>query len=77
MQAINGRLYPPLQYVSFVDKGAPAALLHITSTISAGAAYDGGLRQFDRLLDINGNDVQGAKHAQARPVHATVPPDGR
>ena len=22
MQAINGRLFPPLQYVSFVDKGA-------------------------------------------------------
>lgn len=50
MQAINGTLYPPLQYVSHVDEG--------------GAAYIGGLRSWDRILEVNGNDVQGASHSK-------------
>ena len=44
--------------------------IHVyTSLTTAGAAYQGGLRQFDRILEINSEDVQGAKHAQ---VHSHV-----
>ena len=65
MQAINGRLFPPLQYVSFVDKGTKTSMLYVLTClhVAVGAAYSGGLRQYDRLLEINGEDVQGAKHA--------------
>eukprot|EP00052_Salpingoeca_macrocollata_P001137 m.24047 g.24047 ORF g.24047 m.24047 type:complete len:585 (-) comp11137_c0_seq1:46-1800(-) len=48
LQAINGKLYAPLQYVSAVD--------------DAGSAYQAGLRRFDRILEVNGEDVQGANH---------------
>jgi sorting nexin-27 len=50
MQPIMGRLYPPLQYVSFVDK--------------EGAAYEGGVRLDDRILSVNGSDVTGSSHKQ-------------
>lgn len=48
MQAIGGRLYPPLQYVSFVDVD--------------GSAYEGGVRLHDRILEVNDSDVAGASH---------------
>jgi len=48
MLAISGVLYPPLQYVSAVDKG--------------GAAYEGGVRLNDRILEVNEADTRGAKH---------------
>jgi len=50
MQPIMGRLYPPLQYVSFVDK--------------EGAAYEGGVRIDDRILSVNESDVTGSSHKQ-------------
>ena len=50
MQPIMGRLYPPLQYVSFVDK--------------EGAAYEGGVRIGDRILSVNDSDVMGSSHKQ-------------
>lgn len=49
MSSIGGRLYPPLQYISAVDK--------------EGAAYRGGLRMHDRIVEVNGQDVQGATHS--------------
>jgi len=48
--AINGRLYAPLQYVSLTDEH--------------GAAWEGGLRVWDRILAVNGTDVEGASHKQ-------------
>ena len=44
MQAINGRLFPPLQYVSFVDKGTNTSMLHVLTClpVAVGAAYSGG-----------------------------------
>lgn len=48
--AINGRLYAPLQYVSLIDE--------------RGAAWEGGLRVWDRILAVNGRDVEGASHKQ-------------
>ncbi|EGD72214.1 hypothetical protein PTSG_00235 [Salpingoeca rosetta] len=48
LQAINGRLYPPLQYISHVDEG--------------GAAWRAGLRCWDRVLSVNNTDVRGASH---------------
>ena len=48
--AINGRLYAPLQYVSLIDEN--------------GAAWDAGLRVWDRILAVNGHDVEGASHKQ-------------
>ena len=48
LNSIGGKLYPPLQYVSAVD--------------TDGAAYEGGLRVHDRILEVNGVAVVGAKH---------------
>lgn len=48
MQSIAGVLYPPLQYISAVEEN--------------GAAYIGGLRKHDRVLEVNGVDVQGRSH---------------
>ncbi|EDQ91667.1 uncharacterized protein MONBRDRAFT_35789 [Monosiga brevicollis MX1] len=49
MHAVNGRLYPPLQYISHVDQG--------------GSAWEAGLRKNDRILEVNGLDARGAAHA--------------
>eukprot|EP01147_Barroeca_monosierra_P010328 gene10328-2469_t len=48
LQAINGRLYPPLQYISHVDED--------------GAAWNAGLRCWDRVLSVNGSDMRGSSH---------------
>eukprot|EP00039_Didymoeca_costata_P016460 m.297011 g.297011 ORF g.297011 m.297011 type:complete len:306 (+) comp16395_c3_seq14:3100-4017(+) len=48
MMAIGGVLYPPLQYVSAVE--------------TEGAAYEGGIRLWDRILEVNGTCVMGANH---------------
>ncbi|CAK5025274.1 unnamed protein product [Meloidogyne enterolobii] len=45
-----GQLYAPLQHVS--------AVLH------GGAAYKAGLRQGDRIVEVNGVNVEGANHRQ-------------
>ena len=39
-------------------------LLHALVLCVDGAAYQGGLRKYDRLLEVNQIDVQGMKHAQ-------------
>eukprot|EP00056_Hartaetosiga_gracilis_P007071 m.103842 g.103842 ORF g.103842 m.103842 type:complete len:639 (+) comp12624_c1_seq1:133-2049(+) len=49
MFAINGRLYPPLQYISHVDVG--------------GAGWNAGLRCWDRILSVNKEDMKGAAHS--------------
>lgn len=48
LKSINGRLYAPLQYVSAVLEG--------------GAAETAGLLMGDRILEVNGVDVEGATH---------------
>ncbi|KAG7162218.1 Sorting nexin-27-like, partial [Homarus americanus] len=45
---INGELYPPLQHVSAVLEG--------------GAAEQAGIRKGDRILEVNGVNVEGAEH---------------
>lgn len=39
-------------------------LSSFSTFLLGGAAYVGGLRQYDRLLEVNGIDVQGMKHGQ-------------
>eukprot|EP00049_Salpingoeca_infusionum_P012160 m.219503 g.219503 ORF g.219503 m.219503 type:complete len:680 (-) comp15115_c0_seq1:2855-4894(-) len=50
LAAVNGRLYPPLQYISHVDSG--------------GAAWVAGLRAWDRILFINKVDTRGLSHRE-------------
>ncbi|CAD6196177.1 unnamed protein product [Caenorhabditis auriculariae] len=50
LRSINGELYAPLQHVSAVLPG--------------GAAEKAGLRKGDRLLQVNGENVEGATHRQ-------------
>ncbi|KAB7505736.1 Sorting nexin-27 [Armadillidium nasatum] len=45
---INGELYPPLQHVSAVLEG--------------GAAERAGIRKGDRIIEVNGVNVEGAEH---------------
>ncbi len=62
MQAINGRLYPPLQYVSVVDPGLCITTRRRSYHIES-VAYKGGLRANDRILEVNGRDARGAAHS--------------
>ena len=48
LKSINGVLYPPLQHVSMV--------------MPRGAADMAGVKKGDRILAVNGVDVQGAEH---------------
>lgn len=48
LKSINGRLYAPLQHVSAVLEG--------------GAAEMAGVLRGDRILDVNGKNVEGATH---------------
>jgi len=50
LRSINGDLYPPLQHVSAVLEG--------------GAAESAGLYKGDRILAVNGVNVEGAAHKQ-------------
>ncbi|CEF65935.1 Sorting nexin-27 [Strongyloides ratti] len=50
LRSINGQLYAPLQHVS--------AILH------GGAAERAGLKMGDNILEVNGNNVEGATHRQ-------------
>ncbi|XP_025076754.1 sorting nexin-27-like [Pomacea canaliculata] len=50
LKSINGVLYAPLQHVSAVLEG--------------GAAQKAGIRKGDRILEVNGINVEGATHKQ-------------
>ncbi|VDK75456.1 unnamed protein product [Gongylonema pulchrum] len=50
MRSINGQLYAPLQHVSAVLRG--------------GAAAKAGLLKGDRILQVNGVNVEGSMHKQ-------------
>ncbi|XP_059802060.1 sorting nexin-27-like [Hemitrygon akajei] len=50
LRSINGELYAPLQHVSAVLQG--------------GAAERAGVRKGDRILEVNGVNVEGATHKQ-------------
>nr|3QGL_A Chain A, Sorting nexin-27 [Rattus norvegicus]3QGL_B Chain B, Sorting nexin-27 [Rattus norvegicus]3QGL_C Chain C, Sorting nexin-27 [Rattus norvegicus]3QGL_D Chain D, Sorting nexin-27 [Rattus norvegicus]3QGL_E Chain E, Sorting nexin-27 [Rattus norvegicus]4P2A_B Chain B, Sorting nexin-27 [Rattus norvegicus]4Z8J_A Chain A, Sorting nexin-27 [Rattus norvegicus]5ELQ_A Chain A, Sorting nexin-27 [Rattus norvegicus]5ELQ_B Chain B, Sorting nexin-27 [Rattus norvegicus]5EM9_A Chain A, Sorting nexin- len=50
LRSINGELYAPLQHVSAVLPG--------------GAADRAGVRKGDRILEVNGVNVEGATHKQ-------------
>lgn len=50
MKSIGGKLYGPLQHVSAVLQG--------------GAAEKVGVRPGDRIIEVNGNRVEGATHSQ-------------
>uniref|UniRef100_A0AAQ4RGJ8 Sorting nexin 27b n=1 Tax=Gasterosteus aculeatus aculeatus TaxID=481459 RepID=A0AAQ4RGJ8_GASAC len=50
LRSINGELYPPLQHVSAVLPG--------------GAADRAGISKGDRILEVNGVNVEGATHKQ-------------
>ncbi|XP_029643581.1 sorting nexin-27 isoform X1 [Octopus sinensis] len=50
LKSINGVLYAPLQHVSAVLEG--------------GAAHRAGIRKGDRILEVNGVNVEGATHRQ-------------
>ncbi|KAH7965536.1 hypothetical protein HPB49_008688 [Dermacentor silvarum] len=50
LKSINGELYAPLQHVSAVLEG--------------GAAEEAGIRRGDRILEVNGVNVEGATHKQ-------------
>ena len=48
LRSIGGELYAPLQYISAVVEGGPAA--------------EGGIKSGDRLLEVNGVAVEGVDH---------------
>eukprot|EP00117_Sycon_ciliatum_P014905 scpid68508/ scgid14974/ Sorting nexin-27 len=48
LKPIKGQLYAPMQYVSAVLENGPAK--------------EGGLRLYDRILEINGESAEGLKH---------------
>lgn len=50
LKSIGGKLYGPLQHVSAVLQG--------------GAAEKVGVRPGDRIIEVNGNRVEGATHSQ-------------
>ncbi|KAK7571089.1 hypothetical protein V9T40_014693 [Parthenolecanium corni] len=50
LKSINGELYAPLQHVSAVLEG--------------GAAHKAGIRKGDRILEVNGRNVEGSTHKQ-------------
>lgn len=53
LKSINGELYAPLQ--------------HISAVLPGGAAETAGIFRGDRILEVNGQSVEGATHKQVRP----------
>jgi C-terminal processing protease CtpA/Prc len=52
LKSINGELYAPLQ--------------HISAVLPGGAAETAGIFRGDRILEVNGQSVEGATHKQVR-----------
>ena len=50
LKSINGELYAPLQ--------------HISAVLPGGAAETAGIFKGDRILEVNGVDVEGCTHKQ-------------
>ncbi|XP_068622611.1 sorting nexin-27 [Battus philenor] len=50
LRSINGELYAPLQ--------------HVSAVLEQGAAEQAGIRKGDRILEVNGVNVEGATHKQ-------------
>ncbi|GJQ81566.1 hypothetical protein Trydic_g9943 [Trypoxylus dichotomus] len=50
LRSINGELYAPLQ--------------HVSAVLDRGAAEQAGIRKGDRILEVNGVNVEGATHKQ-------------
>lgn len=50
LRSINGELYAPMQ--------------HISAVLEGGAAEKSGIRKGDRILEVNGANVEGATHKQ-------------
>ncbi|XP_003745088.1 sorting nexin-27 [Galendromus occidentalis] len=50
LKSINGELYAPLQ--------------HVSAVLDGGAAEKAGIRRGDRILEVNGVNVEGATHKQ-------------
>ncbi|XP_034230063.1 sorting nexin-27 [Thrips palmi] len=50
LRSINGELYAPLQ--------------HVSAVLDGGAAERAGVRKGDRILQVNGENVEGATHKQ-------------
>ncbi|XP_050312362.1 sorting nexin-27 [Anthonomus grandis grandis] len=50
LRSINGELYAPLQ--------------HVSAVLDQGAAEQAGIRKGDRILEVNGVNVEGANHKQ-------------
>ncbi|XP_044762550.1 sorting nexin-27 [Coccinella septempunctata] len=50
LRSINGELYAPLQ--------------HVSAVLEKGAAEQAGIRKGDRILEVNGVNVEGATHKQ-------------
>lgn len=50
LRSINGELYAPLQ--------------HVSAVLENGAAENAGIRKGDRILEVNGTNVEGATHKQ-------------
>ncbi|XP_066994479.1 sorting nexin-27 isoform X1 [Anabrus simplex] len=50
LRSINGELYAPLQ--------------HVSAVLDGGAAEKAGIRKGDRILEVNGVNVEGATHKQ-------------
>ncbi|KAI7697611.1 hypothetical protein SSS_01785 [Sarcoptes scabiei] len=50
LRSINGELYAPLQ--------------HVSAVLENGAAENAGIRKGDRILEVNGVNVEGATHKQ-------------
>ncbi|KAL9986983.1 hypothetical protein ACROYT_G001215 [Oculina patagonica] len=48
LRSINGELYAPLQ--------------HVSAVLESGPAHRGGVRIGDRILEVNGENVEGATH---------------
>ncbi|XP_028040228.1 sorting nexin-27-like, partial [Bombyx mandarina] len=50
LRSINGELYAPLQ--------------HVSAVLENGAAEQAGIRKGDRILEVNGVNVEGSTHRQ-------------
>ncbi|XKL66009.1 hypothetical protein PGB90_009429 [Kerria lacca] len=50
LKSINGELYAPLQ--------------HVSAVLEDGAAHKAGIRKGDRILEVNGHNVEGSTHKQ-------------
>jgi sorting nexin-27 len=58
LKSINGELYAPLQ--------------HISAVLPGGAAETAGIFRGDRILEVNGQNVEGATHKQVPDVFLTA-----